>query len=69
MPNYELEATGEGMWRRGQEHLTAPYVERYFDELPGTVAGPQRLAARRRRRVVLPAHLADRADPWRARRR
>jgi aminopeptidase N len=38
VPNYELEATGEGMWRHGQEHLTAPYVARYFDELPGTVA-------------------------------
>ena len=37
MPNYELEATGEGLWRRGQEELTEPYVERYFDELPGTV--------------------------------
>jgi aminopeptidase N len=32
--NYELEATGSGMWRSGQEHLTAPYVERYFAELP-----------------------------------
>jgi aminopeptidase N len=37
VPNYELEATGEGMWRRGQEHLTAPYVDRYFEELPATV--------------------------------
>ncbi len=35
-PNYELEAAGEGMWRAGQEHLTDPYVGRYFDELPGT---------------------------------
>ena len=24
------------MWRAGQEELLAPYVERYFDELPGT---------------------------------
>ena len=23
------------MWRVGQEHLTDPYVERYFSELPG----------------------------------
>ncbi|CUR60087.1 Membrane alanyl aminopeptidase, Metallo peptidase, MEROPS family M01 [metagenome] len=35
VPNYELEATGLGMWRPGQEELTAPYVERYFEELPG----------------------------------
>ncbi len=35
-PNYELEAAGEGMWRAGQEELLAPYVERYFEELPGT---------------------------------
>jgi aminopeptidase N len=37
VPNYELEAAGVGMWRWGQEELTAPYVQRYFDELPGTV--------------------------------
>lgn len=35
--NYELEAAGLGMWRTGQDHLTEPYVDRYFDELPGTV--------------------------------
>ncbi|MCD4535374.1 aminopeptidase N [Nocardioides sp. cx-169] len=38
VPNYELEAAGLGMWRAGQEQLTAPYVARYFDDLPGTVA-------------------------------
>jgi aminopeptidase N len=37
VPNYELEAAGLGMWRGGQEELTAPYVDRYFDELPETV--------------------------------
>ncbi len=37
VPNYELEAAGLGMWRVGQEDLTAPYVDRYFAELPGTV--------------------------------
>ncbi|GCD88988.1 aminopeptidase [Nocardioides sp. LS1] len=37
VPNYELEAAGVGMWRSGQEHLTEPYVERYFADLPGTV--------------------------------
>ena len=37
VPNYELEAAGLGMWRAGHEHLTAPYVDRYFAELPGTV--------------------------------
>ncbi len=36
VPNYELEATGLGMWRVGQEQLTAQYVDRYFAELPGT---------------------------------
>ena len=35
VPNYELEATGAGFWRRGQEDVTAPYVRRYFDEVPG----------------------------------
>ena len=38
VPNYELEAAGTGMWRAGQESLTEPYAERYFAELPGTVA-------------------------------
>ena len=37
VPNYELEATGLGMWRPGQEFATDPYVDRYFDELPGTM--------------------------------
>jgi aminopeptidase N len=35
--NYELEAVGIGMWRPGQEELTAPYVDRYLAELPGIV--------------------------------
>ena len=36
--NYELEAAGAGLWRGGQEHVTAPYVERYFADLPGIAA-------------------------------
>ncbi len=38
VPNYELEATGLGMWRGGQEHLTEAYVDRYFADLPDTVS-------------------------------
>jgi aminopeptidase N len=34
VPNYEVEASGIGMWRVGHEHLTEGYVDRYFDELP-----------------------------------
>jgi aminopeptidase N len=37
VPNYELEAAGLGMWRHGQEELTAEYVHRFFADLPGTV--------------------------------
>jgi len=37
LPNYELEAVGGGFWRGGQAELTAPYVERYFADLPDTV--------------------------------
>jgi len=37
VPNYELEAAGSGLWRGGQEDLTAPYVDRYFADLPATV--------------------------------
>jgi aminopeptidase N len=35
-PNYELVAAGQGLWHGAQPDLTAPYVERYFAELPAT---------------------------------
>jgi aminopeptidase N len=35
-PNYELVAAGQGLWHGAQAELTAPYVERYFAELPAT---------------------------------
>jgi aminopeptidase N len=34
--NYELAAAGQGFWRGGQEAVTAPYVDRYFADLPRT---------------------------------
>ncbi|HET7684053.1 MAG TPA: aminopeptidase N [Marmoricola sp.] len=34
--NYETEAVGTGFWDGSQAALLAPYVDRYFDELPGT---------------------------------
>jgi aminopeptidase N len=37
VPNYELTATGHGMWRHGQRFVTDAYVDRYFAELPGTL--------------------------------
>jgi aminopeptidase N len=36
--NYEIEAAGTGMWQSGRDELLAPYVDRYFDELPATTA-------------------------------
>ncbi|KRF32386.1 aminopeptidase N [Nocardioides sp. Soil805] len=36
VPNYELQATGQGMWLPDQEHLTTPYVDRFFADLPAT---------------------------------
>jgi aminopeptidase N len=36
--NYEIEAAGTGMWQSGHDELLSPYVDRYFDELPGTTA-------------------------------
>jgi aminopeptidase N len=36
LPNYDVVAAGHGLWR-GPEELTAPYVERYFAEVPDTV--------------------------------
>ncbi len=32
--NYELEMIGLSMWQAGQEQVTGPYVDRYFDQLP-----------------------------------
>ena len=34
--NHELDAAGVGFWHRGQEHVTAPYVGRYFAEVGAT---------------------------------
>jgi aminopeptidase N len=34
--NYELYAACEGFWHPTQAELTAPYVDRYFAEIPGT---------------------------------
>ena len=36
--NYELQAAGQGMWQPGQESLTEVYVDRFFDDLPGTAS-------------------------------
>ncbi|TIC86441.1 aminopeptidase N [Nocardioides sp. GY 10127] len=42
VPNYELTAAGEGMWRAGQESVTDAYVARFAEvvpDLPGVHAG------------------------------
>jgi aminopeptidase N len=36
LSNYVLYATAGGFWQPGQLELTAPYVERYFTEMPHT---------------------------------
>jgi aminopeptidase N len=56
-PNYELYAMADGFWQLGQRELTAPYVERYFTEIPAT--------ARLRSGWVV-ARVALRAFPWTA---
>jgi aminopeptidase N len=33
--NYEIEAAGLGLWQAEQAELTAPYVDRYLDAVPG----------------------------------
>ncbi len=40
-PNHELYAIGLGFWQTGQDRLLAPYVGRFFDELPATVGARQ----------------------------
>jgi aminopeptidase N len=37
VPNHELEATGLGFWQSRQADLLAPYVDRFFAEIAGTV--------------------------------
>jgi aminopeptidase N len=37
-PNRHLEALAIGFWQPGQEEVTAPYVERYFTDVPATAA-------------------------------
>ncbi|HET6292979.1 MAG TPA: aminopeptidase N [Kribbella sp.] len=36
LPNYEVYAACEGFWHPAQAELTAPYVERFFEEIAGT---------------------------------
>ncbi|MFK4085351.1 aminopeptidase N [Kribbella sp. NPDC020789] len=36
LSNYELDAAADGFWHPAQRELTAPYVDRYFAEIPGT---------------------------------
>ncbi|MFC6152411.1 aminopeptidase N [Nocardioides yefusunii] len=38
VPNYELEAAGLGMWRSGQEELTAEYADAFLDLLPSAAS-------------------------------
>ncbi|GAA0974458.1 Aminopeptidase N [Nocardioides aquaticus] len=38
VPNHEVQAAGHGLWRPGQQALTAPYVERYVADLPATAS-------------------------------
>jgi aminopeptidase N len=61
VPNYELEATGKGFWRRGQEHITAGYVERYFADVPGLADVHQGWLLPRRCRGVLSRLAFDQA--------
>jgi len=55
--NYELYALAEGFWQPGQRALTAPYVARYFAELPG---------ASQLRSGWITQRVALRAYPWTA---
>ncbi len=68
VPNYELEASGLGMWRSGQEELTAPYVDRYFDDLAGTVQVRSGWVLARAARWFFPVTALDETTLDRARR-
>jgi aminopeptidase N len=45
-PNRHLEALASGFWQPGQDDVTAPYVERFFLDVPATAAwrGPDLLS-------------------------
>src|SRR4051794_13324239 len=52
---YEIQAAASGMWQRGQESLTAEYVDRFFTDAPKTEAV---------RAGYLLADVAERFFPW-----
>ncbi len=66
VPNYELEAAGHGLWRGGQEDVTAPYVERYFADLPATVDVRSGWVLADATEYFFPRDLAHARTRWRA---
>ncbi len=69
LPNYELEAVGLGFWRGGQESRHRAVRRALLRRAARDRRGAQRLGAGRRRRAVLPAHLALARRPSRRARR
>jgi aminopeptidase N len=60
VPNHELEATGLGFWQTGQDDLLAPYVERFFAEIAGTVRVRQGWVLGEAARSFFPLSVLDR---------
>ena len=60
VPNHELEATGLGFWQTGQDDLLAPYVDRFFAEIAGTVRVRQGWVLGEAARSFFPLSVLDR---------
>ncbi|TNM39789.1 aminopeptidase N [Nocardioides albidus] len=41
VPNYEVKAAGAGLWRAGQQQVTAPFAAAYFEELDAILGAHQ----------------------------
>ena len=59
--NYELYAIGEGFWWPEQQALLAPYVPRFFAEVPATARLRSGWVVAETVRTAFPAHAVDSA--------
>ncbi|HET7327207.1 MAG TPA: aminopeptidase N [Nocardioidaceae bacterium] len=57
--NYVLYATAEGFWNASQDTVTAPYVSRYFTEMPATSRIRNGWVVSHTVRLAFPLHHAD----------
>jgi aminopeptidase N len=57
--NYDLYAACEGFWNPSQAELTAPYVNRYFEEIAGTEKFRSGWVVARSATLAFPGYVID----------